>query len=754
MAAKGYLGLGSRSKSAAVILPANDQPTINALVPKRRGIGLFTDDEDDEDVLDAPDAPQQELVMFSGDTSGFAGIQDSAAARQDGRSNVGSAVKNSSRTSKLATPSRPRKSVAGRRGTPYHTTTSRALLRARRESKGEDEEEILISQSMFGSAPTENGGSKKTGSTAAAYSWGEEGETTDEDSPVEEEQILRREIFSRKPKSPRQPSASTTTQPQQEPTGPRRTWGDWLRSILPAVVAGPVTAIKREMSPASPVQGDIFVQTPHQEIASFDIPGSFEKSSPPRERDTYINPNFLNHKVAYDETPVKSSPDGLFEYPTSRLFSGSPVQDSPQPPVSVKKGSRGPAAPSGVKRIIPAAPEAFRKPSNFIQRMRDAKKTKRYDPYSRPSVTTFRGVTATRLAAEGGKLTAEEELELHERREKDRRVQEAEDRYIRLAALRKLGRPVEDEEMEDKGPTPNNNEKAVTIEEVQDEESNNNGMAATTGEVQDENMDADKSGSTTPPISPPQKSSEPLFQNLSESASQPLFQDLSTTAPADKKDDVTPPSWSFSTVSSFNSNAGSFKSDISSFTEPDSDKENVQSPPPPPTMSHRELPSNAPIAAPPPVMESTNLFSEKQPIGGFGIGGGHSVDSMPPPAAPSARQRFDKFKPRVSSSLRESSTIDKENDNDKENPTASNTEGSSSAKSSKAAFGTQVVYKPSTGAGTGALREVESNAPVQSAIKVDLRAKVAAVSTKYLPVLLAIMLMIVQCSYPLGISLP
>jgi len=277
------------------------------------------------------------------------------------------------------------------------------------------------------------------------------------------------------------------------------------------------------------------VQTPHQEITNLDIPGSFEKSSPPRERDTYINPNFLNHKVTYDETPVKNSPDELFEYPTSRFFSRSPIRNSPQPTASVKKGSRGPAAPSGVRRIIPAAPDAFRKPSNFIQRMRNAKKTKRYDPYSRPSVT-FRKVTATRPAeAEGGKLTPEEELELQERREKDRRVQEAEDRYIRLAALRKLGRPVEDEEMEDKGSTLDNNGKTVTIEEVQDKEFVNSGMAATIGEVQDENMDADESGSTTPPISPPQKSSGPLFQNLPEPGSQPLFQNLSTTAPADKK---------------------------------------------------------------------------------------------------------------------------------------------------------------------------------------------------------------------------
>jgi hypothetical protein len=97
-----------------------------------------------------------------------------------------------------------------------------------------------------------------------------------------------------------------------------------------------------------------------------------------------------------------------------------------------------------------------------------------------------------------------------------------------------------------------------------------------------------------------------------------------------------------------------------------------------------------------------------------------------------SRQRFDKFKPRVSSGLRESATIEKENEHDKENPSENTNNGegsSSSAKPGKATFGTQVVPKPASQVGSsGALREVGRNSPVGTGVKVDVRAKIAAVS--------------------------
>jgi len=110
------------------------------------------------------------------------------------------------------------------------------------------------------------------------------------------------------------------------------------------------------------------------------------------------------------------------------------------------------------------------------------------------------------------------------------------------------------------------------------------------------------------------------------------------------------------------------------------------------------------------------------------------------------RQRFDKFKPRVSSGLRESATIEKENGHDKENPSENlfslhgdgASQSSPGGKPSKAAFGTQIASKPSTQISTtSALREVGGNAPAGTGVKVDVGGKIAALPVKELSALVA-----------------
>ncbi|KAF8541214.1 hypothetical protein BDD12DRAFT_878974 [Trichophaea hybrida] len=683
----------------------------NSTPKKRRGFGLFdSEDEYDTDFVES----QKEPVQFSGDMSGFASMSDSEGPSR-------SATKSSSRTSSLTTPKR-RSAVANRRSTPYSSTTSRALMRAKRESKesSENEEERLISESMFGPSPVSNKNQKArfVMSGALGYSEDEQPSTEAETDP-ESYRTPNRELFSRKPKTSRQQLVETNQHPEGSKIV-KKTWGQWLRSILPDVVTKPVESIMHtshpeelEMSPATPFK------TPEQyRDGALPIPGSFEKAValPPKD-DNYINPNFLNHDT--QRTPIRGS-EGLFQFNKESPFSvGSPVStqsNASQSPASAKKGSRAPTAPTSAKRMIPPPPPvSYRKPSNFIERMRNAKKQKRYDPYSRPSATPRKvaGSFAAQPFEEMTKdLTPEEELELLERREKDRKVQEAEDRYLRRETLRRLGRSVEDEEMSD---TPNVSSKKGKGKEATVEDS---------PEMED-GMEGDRSGSTTPPNSPPRQSSgSSLF---SKPAGAPLFQfqniapkpapTVEKKAPAESAP-IDKPVFSFTSTNSFG--------------EPDNDKENISQPPPPPVMSHRELPS-PPVPAPTPPSLNGGLFAEKQPIGGFGISDAPIVQHAPL-VSPMSRQRFDKFKPRVSSGLRESATIEKENEHDKENPSENTNNGegsSSSAKPGKAAFGTQVVPKPASQvSSSGALREVGRNSPVGTGVKVDVRAKIAALPVK------------------------
>lgn len=666
---------------ALVKAPAATTSTKSAL-KSRRGFGLFDSDEEESEAERKPREP----VRFSGDLSGFASMSDNEGpSRERSRS----PTKTSSRTSTLTTPSRSRKnSVAGRRSTPYNSTTSRALQRAKRVTSdySENEEEQLISESVFDATPakkTRFGGSR-------AYSEDEQEQSTEVDTDNER----GRSQIPRKAKSVRQEQAQSNQQPAAKGVV-AKTWGQWLKSFIPAL-AGPV-------EPESTHQLAIeYPETPEYEY-SLSIPGSYEKEV--YKGENYINPNIiLNHDS--QRTPIRSI-DGLFQYNHSPDFGfSSPGSANSQSPASpVKKGSRAPTAPTSAKRMLPTPPvPSYRKPSNFIERMRNAKSKKRYDPYSRPSSSPRKGAPPGPAKTEEviKDLSPEEQLELLERREKDRKVQEAEDRYLRRETLRRLGRPVEDEDMSDTpADTPTKSKaRAATVEDMEE--------------------DTEFQRSSTPPDSPPQKSASlfktggaPLFQ-FPNTAPKPTFTSTSEKKSASESDTTDKPQFLFGTNPSFGGDS-------------DNDKENVHNPPPPPTMSHRELPS-PPIPAPAPPAINGGLFGGKQPIGGFGI----SEAPAPPsysPVSPVPRQRFDKFKPRVSSGLRESATIEKENEHDKENPTDFNsTNGEeSSGKASKAPFGAQAAAKPTLSPSGGALREAGPNAVVGSGVKFDVRSKIATV---------------------------
>lgn len=714
------LGLGSRANKRSVSamslvrgangtipqnISSNTPTTVSKLfVPSRPSgsHGFFFTEEEDVD-SDFSDVQQTEPVAFSGDISGFAGLGDYTPDQRSTYSKAGSPTKSSSRISALATPSRSRKnSIASRRATPYNTTTTRALQRARRESQGStNEEETLIGESMFGDAPAQESPRKKhrfvmkgalvnTDASNHEYSDGEP-QTYLERSPS-------KNLFSRKAKSPRRQPELSSPQNNVESGLAKISWGEWVKSIFPSSILKPVTSVMgpSTTSKRSPKNRNIFA-TPEKDRKDFElnIPGSFEKASSTRNDKDYINPNFLDNDFYY-QSPTKKSQE-LFQYPQNSLVLTKLNGKLESTPLT-KKGSR--VISSRVPMSAP--PVSFRNPSNFIQRMRSIKK-RRYDPYSRPS--TKLSIETPPAEEVDRELGAEEQLELLERRERDRKVQEAEDRYLRRETLRKLGRSVEEDEMQDVTPKVQNKGKVAYVEEDREYDE----------------MDEDQTTSTTPPASPPRKpNSLPFFsETASQTVEPPLFQNIvpsTFSLPAADK-----PTFS---------NPGSFTSEL------ENDKENVSDPPPPPTISHRELPATTPPStALPSVISNPNLFGNKQPVSGFVISAVPSSTSAPPSPAPAAspsinRQRFDKFKPRVSSSLRESATIEKENEHDKENPSDNGGEGSSSSggKPHKAAFGTLVVNKSSSssGAGTGALREVQRNAPVQSNIKIDIRAKIAA----------------------------
>ncbi|KAA8911034.1 hypothetical protein FN846DRAFT_937077 [Sphaerosporella brunnea] len=713
MASGRSLGLGSRANQAAAKMPppsftrqsstgvaAVKTTTITSTTTtaKRRGFGLFDSEDDyDSEVAETPRQP----VRFTGDKSGF--VSDS-----DGSSSIarGTATrKTSSRRSKLTTPSRK---IAERRGTPYHKNTSGRLFRHTRGTESENDEERLISDSMFGAQPEPKGAAEKKKARFAVMS-----DALSEEEQVEEESTEvdtdRERSLSPVKRSPRQRSPREAKQ-QSQSNVTRQTWGQWLRSIVADPVGtllhAPVPVPARQPEPASWPEPP---RTPTPELSVVpQMPGSFEKppiaipppSPPPANKTLYSGRSFLGHDT--QETPIRTG-ERLFQYAgtpfnfTSPASTASTVSASP---ASIKKGSRAPTAPTSAKRMAPPPVQSFRKPSNFIARMRGVTKD-RYRPYGRPSASPVKA-TITHLEKIPKNMPPTEILEILEQRERDRKVQEMEDRYIRRETLKKAGLPVEDEEMS----------------ETHEESANKGkgkGKVAMNASVEDMDEDEEEqSGTTTPPESPPQKQVG-LFKELSPSKpSQPLFQ----FKPIAPKPPLSPEKKAAPTLNGADKPAFSFSSAASFGSEQeDNDKENMSNPPPPPNMSHRGLPA-PPASALALPSSGTSLFADKQPVGGFGI-------SEAPTSPTMSRQRFDKFKPRVSSGLRESATIEKENEQDKENPSDRENNGEEApAKPGKVSFGTQVTQKP---AAAGALREVGRNAPVSTGIKFDVRAKIAAV---------------------------
>ncbi|KAI5797772.1 hypothetical protein EDC01DRAFT_783390 [Geopyxis carbonaria] len=625
------LGLGSRSgpprRTHTPMKPAS-----TALVPAsasratpsaRRGFGLFDDSDDEEMEQLSPAQP----VKFSGDTSGFEGLRKAEPTA------IVATPKSGSRNRRTA----PAK-TASSRATPY-STTSRALMRAKGQKETEDP---ILGESIFKGSP-------------------EYKETKAEESGTDEEVTRKtpsKRLFQTEP-----PSAKTPT-PRKEHAG-EKTWGEWIGNFVPESIKKPVSKVLASTPLPKKSKKDIFL-TPEADVNALTMPGSFEK--PEQKTLKFINPNF----VAMDKHQTTPIPNpNLFTYNHS-FSAASPSRESKLP----LRSSTMSALTSSTRQATPSG--TFRKPSNFISRMKSTpgkKASSRFTPYGR---------SATPRKSPAKELTPEEELKLLEQRERDRKVQEREDKYKRRETLRKLGKDVESDEddaMVDSSPvkTPSKGKgRAVTMEDDMD-----------IGEPQ---------ASTTPPSTPP-KSVSKVTPKASPFAAPPRGPTLFAPTPPSAPPSSPPKEWST-----------------------DSDKENTGAPPPPPTMSHRQLPSSA--ATPPPVPETSGL-GLPHPLGGHGIA---------PPVAlepPGIRQRnlLNKHKPRVSSSLRESSTYAKENDDDtKENPVASSSSSTSGMFKSSGlkTFGASTSNAQSTvpARTAGALREASANAPAAT-VKVDIAAKVA-----------------------------
>jgi hypothetical protein len=558
---------------------------------------------------------------------------------------------------------------------------------------------------MFGTSGSSKSQKSRFSMSGALAQGDQNGEVSSEpESDADQQKTPSKDASSRKARTPRTKADEGKNTKSNGVV--KQTWSQWLSSILPKSLARsespeaekkniPKTPRRENDSDNDETESNYSTpfQTPRGTFGNdnLDMPGSYEKPTAPAPKgDNFVNPNFLNNDSR--RTPVRG-PGGFNYNPQSPYDLPSPTDSSPASSVASqtpqrspqKKGSRSSLmAPTSARRMPPTPGAAsYRKPSNFIERMRSAKQ-KRYDPYSRPSAAHRRAPGYSTITYEEfpKDMSPEEELEFLERRAKDRKVQEAEDRYLRRLTLKRLGRPVEDEEMSDPDTPPRGDKgKQLAIEDGQD--------------LDGDSIISDRGGSTTPPDSPPQTPS--LFNK---SAGVPLFQ-FQPIAPkppgSPEKLQNSPPGQPL-------------------FGDSDNDWE----PPPPPVMSHRELPGPAQPASVPSL--GGGLFGDKQPVGGFGISEAPS---------PVAKLRFDKFKPRVSSGLRESSTIEKENErlanNNKENSSTSDDyDYNSGSKGGKTVFGQQSTNKNQVSS-SGALRELGKNSPVGMGIKIDVRSKLAAV---------------------------
>ncbi|CUS15629.1 unnamed protein product [Tuber aestivum] len=692
----------------------------------RRGFGLFSDDEDDEEIERTP-------VSFSGNKSGFQALSPGDVGNSSPAASTSSMISplasstptRGSRNSALITPQRPR---SAHRSTPYSTTTSRALMRAKisKDAMIDRESELISTETTYETTTTSVKRSKYTMSGARGNP--REGAEPESDGREDQEEAESdkggqefsitpsRNIFSRTTT----PSKTPTKSPKRESQVPemgKKTWGQWLGAILPASVKKPVKAILGD--PAEFRSNEQEAQTPRKEAPAQDydfednevlsLPGSFGKAPPSPVRTPSQPPSKREQRkveICY-ETPSR---EGLFAYQKPRVAVAPRTLPPPSrriiPTLAVSSKTPGRSASP---TVTPSS--SLHRPSNFIERMKSAKRTNRYDPYSRPKGTSSRGKRRSSELSEPKELTAEEELELLKRREKERKVQEAEDRYLKREIRRKLGQedPEQDGDGDSEMSDTDTSFQQPSVEEVPDE-GEPPIVAPPAPPASNSPIRQSIPTPSTPPTGPAPTF---LFGNLSPSPTTP------TATPAAPEPATAPTTWSFSS---------------------DSDKENISSgPPPPPTMSHAQLPTPLTTSSHPPSIAGGLLGTSPQPAGGFGLG-------LPKESTPLNRQRSaaEKFKPHISSGLRESSTVDeeKENENDIENKKPSlgyDKENASSSSSGKlggpssggvggGGLAMQSVFKPS-----GALKENSGVLNLgKSDVKVDLRAKIDTIPHRQL----------------------
>ncbi|PWW74737.1 hypothetical protein C7212DRAFT_365236 [Tuber magnatum] len=689
----------------------------------RRGFGLFSDDEDDSDIERTP-------VSFSGNKSGFQALSPGDAGNSSPAASTSSMISplasstptRGSRNSALITPQRPR---SAHRSTPYSTTTSRALMRAKisKDATIDRESELISAETTYETSTTLVKKSKYTMCGARGNpqedaepepDGREEQEGAKDNKGGQEFSITpSRNIFSRTTTPNKTPTKSPKKESQVPETG-KKTWGQWLGAILPASVKKPVKAILGD--PAEARSAEQEVRTPRKEAPAQDydfedneglsLPGSFGKAPPSPVRTPSQPPSKREQRkveISY-ETPSR---EGLLAYQKLKAAAAPRTLPPPSRRIIPTLASSKTPGRSASPAVTPSS--SFHRPSNFIERMKSAKRTNRYDPYSRPRGASTHGKKRSPEPSEPKELTAEEELELLKRREKERKVQEAEDRYLKREIRKKLGQ--EDPEQDGDG----------------DSEMSDTDTSFLQPSVE-EVLDEGEPPTGAPPVSPaprsPARQSAPATPTPTGSPPAFLFGNPSppsaTTAPtpAAPEPATAPTTWSFSS---------------------DSDKENISSgPPPPPTMSHAQLPAPLTTSSHPPSIAGGLLGTSPQPAGGFGLG-------LSKESTPLNRQRnaAEKFKPHISSGLRESSTVDeeKENENDIENKkpfSGYDKENASSSSSGKlggpsnggvgGGLAMQSVFKPS-----GALKENSGVLNLgKSDAKVDLRAKIDAIPHRQL----------------------
>lgn len=572
-----------------------------------------------------------------------------------------------------------------------------------------------------------------------------EEEKTDEDQSGDafEEQDFAvtpsRNIFSRTNTPVKTPTRSPKANHQSPQVTGKKTWGQWLGAILPESVKKPVKAILGAPEDGLVAQTkDLVVGTPKKDAMEEDypegymLPGSFGKPddgrrSPPLLLDYEHHSGNNNYGSEFDisksfsGTSSRMNSAGLFVYdkPKSAIKDTAPSKRARRSTMST------PIKPNKALPLV----SSLHKPNNFIERMRSAKKTHRYDPYARRAPQTKEKVQLT--IEEEKELAPAEKVELLKQRRKERRIEELQDKYEMRQALRDMGQaPDDDEQMTDSDSEVRSKDKGKGRERSLS-------MSASIPQPTAEDVPEDISTTKLPiaPSSPPKSPIKKVTRESPQSMpSRNLFEPFAPapsfllggdtdTDPGFTISDAPPPV-EIAPISLNAPPSWSFNSDSS-------DKENISNgPPPPPTMSHAQLPAPLTSSTQPPAV-SGSLFGS-QPAGGFGLG---------PPKEPTAvgrqRSQAEKFKPVVSSSLRESRTAadydDKENQSekeDKENAGEGSKKGGENELKKKG-----LMQQQATGSNVFAKKGLKENAGVinvgKSGVKVDVRAEVEAVSLPF-----------------------